>query len=95
MSHRANPVTRGIASKHCLTIDVGANPSVQRLLQVDPFCNRLNYQVAMLQQAEVVAVIGGRDVPQLRSRGQRWRLQLFQHTDGLLDHRVGISFFRC
>ena len=67
---------------------------VQVGLPVDAFGDRLDNQIAILQQSQVFIVVGRRDVVGAVLAGQRRGLELFQPVDGPAGDGALVAFFR-
>ena len=88
-----NGQTRGVGSENGVFAQVRANLGIQVCLPVHALSNRLDHQIAVFQQVQVIFVVGWLDKVHRILVGQRGRLELFQAFDSFQCNRILVAFF--
>ena len=93
VGQRGDGQARGIRSEDRIWRDEGGDLLVQVVLPVHAFGDRLDDQVAALEQFEVVVVVGHLDAGGIVLVAQRCRAELLQALDGLQDDGIFWALF--
>ena len=89
-----NRQARRIARKNRSRPQMRRDFFVEIRFPVHALGNRLNHDIAFLQQIEVLLVVGGTDKARTRRCRQRTRFELAQVINGFQHIAVGIALFR-